>query len=237
MKYLAGLTFAILLSSTAAFGQATTNGGNTTNNDIDGGSAIGIGNELTQQGQIQGQSQNQTQDLKNTNDNRDTNLNSDFSSNENRNSASAQTGNQANSQSSNSGANNSTSVDASSHYQRNTPSAIAPNVTVYSDDTCEKPVSAGASGAPFSLSFGLTYTDENCIRLKNSRRLGELGFNTAAVALMCKNAEVAEAMANTGTPCTAIPQLAGNARIYEPVRTVELIKMQPVYSPGDNRKR
>ena len=58
---------------------------------------------------------------------------------------------------------------------KNTPSMNGPNLTS-SNDTCMGSVSAGGSGPGFGLSLGKTYTDTNCVRLKNSRELWNMGI-------------------------------------------------------------
>jgi hypothetical protein len=61
--------------------------------------------------------------------------------------------------------------------------------------------SVGAQGMAFGLSVGTTWRDENCQRLKNSRELAAMGFERAAVALLCVDDDVRGAMTAAGTPC------------------------------------
>jgi len=86
------------------------------------------------------------------------------------------------------------------NYRRSTASAIAPGLTS-GNDVCAGSKSIGGQAAGFGISFGTTWVDNNCVRLKNSARLEDLGFKTAAVALLCQDEEVAQAMAVAGTPC------------------------------------
>ncbi len=61
--------------------------------------------------------------------------------------------------------------------------------------------SVGAQGVAFGVSIGTTWRDENCQRLKNSRELAAMGFGPAAVALLCVDDDVRNAMSTAGTPC------------------------------------
>jgi hypothetical protein len=83
---------------------------------------------------------------------------------------------------------------------RNTPSISAAALTS-SNDTCMGSVSGGGSGPGLGLSFGMTYKDDNCVMLKNSREMWNMGFKAAAVALMCTNPANMEALEMTGYVC------------------------------------
>lgn len=78
--------------------------------------------------------------------------------------------------------------------------ASAPSLIV-GGDTCMGSSSAGAQGIGFGISFGSSWTDKNCVRLKNARQLDEMGYKSAAVQLMCMNDDVNKAMRLAGTPC------------------------------------
>ena len=87
---------------------------------------------------------------------------------------------------------------------RNTPS-VATAALTSSNDTCMGSVSAGGSGPGFSLAIGSTYKDDNCVMLKNSREMWNMGFKAAAMALMCTDRANREALELTGFVC---PQTA-----------------------------
>jgi hypothetical protein len=89
---------------------------------------------------------------------------------------------------------------ASEQKIRNTPSVSAAALTS-SNDTCMGSVSAGGSGPGFSLTVGSTYKDDNCVMLKNSRELWNMGFKAAALALMCTDAANRRALEVTGYEC------------------------------------
>lgn len=83
---------------------------------------------------------------------------------------------------------------------KNTPSIGMASLTS-SNDTCMGSVSAGGSGPGFSIGLGSTYKDDNCVMLKNSRELWNMGMKGAAMALMCNDKNNAEALELTGYLC------------------------------------
>lgn len=72
---------------------------------------------------------------------------------------------------------------------------------IATEDTCMGSSSVGAQGMAFGLSLGTTWRDRNCQRLKNARELSTMGYDTAAVALLCVDVDVQRAMRRAGTPC------------------------------------
>jgi len=82
------------------------------------------------------------------------------------------------------------------------PSAIAPQ---FSSGTNSDLCTIGATGAVqtqiLGISVGSTFTEENCIRLKNAKTLYDMGMKVAAVSVMCQDKKVFDAMMNAGTPC------------------------------------
>lgn len=65
---------------------------------------------------------------------------------------------------------------------------LAP-LTTSGMDTCHGSASGGVSLPGFNLSGGKTYIDENCVMLKNSKRLQELGLKDAALVLLMNSDE------------------------------------------------
>jgi hypothetical protein len=59
------------------------------------------------------------------------------------------------------------SMNLDNHARGSASSAIGPALTG-SNDTCMGSTSVGAAGLAFGVSFGSTYTDDNCMMLKNS---------------------------------------------------------------------
>jgi outer membrane protein OmpA-like peptidoglycan-associated protein len=78
--------------------------------------------------------------------------------------------------------------------------AFAPAL-IASSDTCMGSHGFGAQVATVGVAIGRTWQDENCQRIKNARQLDAMGFRRAAVALLCVDDEVRQAMRTAGTPC------------------------------------
>ena len=68
-------------------------------------------------------------------------------------------------------------------------------------DTCMGSSSVGAQGVTFGFSGATTWTDKNCVRLKNSRELNSMGMTTVACELLAIDPEVAEAMRRAHASC------------------------------------
>ena len=81
------------------------------------------------------------------------------------------------------------------------PSAIAPAVTVINNDVCAVAASGAVQTQILGISMGGTTTDFNCERLKLSKTLFDMGMKVAAVATMCQDRRVWDAMMDAGTPC------------------------------------
>ena len=78
--------------------------------------------------------------------------------------------------------------------------AVAPALTS-SNDTCMGSTSVGASAATFGISFGSSWTDKNCLMLKNAREIWNMGFKGAALARLCMDELNREALEATGINC------------------------------------
>jgi hypothetical protein len=59
----------------------------------------------------------------------------------------------------------------------------------------------GASAVSFGVSFGSTWTDSNCLMLKNSREMWNMGFKGAALARLCMDDLNRESLEATGINC------------------------------------
>ena len=182
----------------------------------DGGSVIGSGNSsnVNSNKQAQGQKQGQSQS----------------SRNDNRSSANATGGSNSNSNA-NSGNNSdqSVTVQGDSYDAPRIPvaTAYAPNIAPTA--VCMGASSAGGSGASISLSFGTSWTDENCMKLEQARTLaGVLNDQATAAELLCDIPAIAAARSRVGKPC------AGD------VKTVQAAPQQAAavapQSMGDNHQ-
>lgn len=83
---------------------------------------------------------------------------------------------------------------------KNVPAITAPALTS-SNDTCMGSSSIGAAAAGWGVSFGSTWTDANCLMLKNSREMWNMGMKAAAMARMCMDSLNKEALELTGFVC------------------------------------
>ena len=77
----------------------------------------------------------------------------------------------------------------------------APSMSVYGQDSCVIPLAAGITVIGFSGSFGSYMVDEECERRKSVAVMAKLGMKVAAIALMCQDKNVWQAMMDAGTPC------------------------------------
>ena len=92
------------------------------------------------------------------------------------------------------------------------PTAIAPPMMSMGTDLCVTGVSAATQTQIFGLSFGSTMRDANCERLKLSKTLYDMGMKVAAVATMCQDRRVWDAMMQAGTPCPYEGKIGEQAR-------------------------
>ena len=97
---------------------------------------------------------------------------------------------------------NITSSDSKMKIEQPPPTAVAPAMmSGGNSDLCTTGVSGAVQTQIFGLSFGTTVTDKNCERLKLSKTLYDMGMKVAAVATMCQDRRVWDAMMAAGTPC------------------------------------
>lgn len=95
---------------------------------------------------------------------------------------------------------------------KNTPSVSGPPLTS-SNDTCMGSASGSVNAPGFGLSVGKTYTDDNCVMLKNSRELWNMGMKAASMALMCMDKNNREALEMTGFECPQTARANGRAPV------------------------
>lgn len=92
------------------------------------------------------------------------------------------------------------------------PSAIAPSMSAFSQDVCGIPVSGAISSTVIGVSGGTVYTDTNCERIKLAKTLNDLGLKVAAVATLCQDERIWDAMMQSGTPCPIDGMIGDAAR-------------------------
>lgn len=82
------------------------------------------------------------------------------------------------------------------------PTAVAPTMmSGGNSDLCTTGTSGALQTQILGISTGGTIRDLNCERLKNAKVLYDMGMKVAAVAVMCQDRRVFDAMWNAGTPC------------------------------------
>ena len=72
---------------------------------------------------------------------------------------------------------------------------------INNQDVCSTAASAAIQSQVLGIAGGTTIRDLNCERMKLSRSLFGMGMKVAAVATLCQDARVFDAMMMAGTPC------------------------------------
>ena len=91
------------------------------------------------------------------------------------------------------------------------PTASAPGMSAYSQDICAVGKSGGIQLPGVGITGGTTARDMNCERMKLSKLLNDYGMKVAAVAILCQDPRVFEAMEQAGTPCPFEGKIGGAA--------------------------
>ena len=124
------------------------------------------------------------------------------------------------------------------------PTAVAPAITTINNDVCATAASGAVQTQILGISIGSTVRDMNCERIKLSKNLYDMGMKVAAVATLCQDDRVFQAMLDAGTPCPVQGKIGENAkdiwkkkgRIKEDdtiEQTSEKAKEQPVRESGE----
>jgi hypothetical protein len=93
------------------------------------------------------------------------------------------------------------------------PTAVAPSMLSGGNpDLCTTGSSGSVQTQVFGVSGGGTVRDLNCERLKLSKTLFDMGMKVAAVATMCQDKRVWDAMQQAGTPCPYQGQIGAQAQ-------------------------
>ena len=95
------------------------------------------------------------------------------------------------------------------------PTAVAPAMLSGGNpDLCSTGSSGSVQTQVFGVSSGGTVRDMNCERLKLSKTLYDMGMKVAAVATMCQDRRVFDAMMAAGTPCPVEGMIGAQAKAY-----------------------
>lgn len=122
-----------------------------------------------------------------------------------------------------SGVNNnfSSSPNPSDTTLRTAPAISAP--TLYTMSTCATPISGGVSVVGVGVSAGTVYSSKSCEQEQEDAiyvpLLGKLGQNDVAMALLCENKDVANAVSAVGKACPQVPVRATPAAFQQTTTT------------------
>jgi hypothetical protein len=81
------------------------------------------------------------------------------------------------------------------------------------NDLCTTGSSSAVQTQVMGISSGGTVRDMNCERLKNAKTLYDMGMKVAAVATLCQDRRVFDAMWNAGTPCPYEGMIGAQAKV------------------------
>ena len=115
------------------------------------------------------------------------------------------------------------------------PTAIAPAMmSGGNNDLCTTGTSGAVQTQILGISSGGTVRDMNCERLKLSKTLYDMGMKVAAVATMCQDRRVFDAMWSAGTPCPYEGKIGDAAReMWEQnpnkIPQLEIVKSDETY--------
>lgn len=91
-------------------------------------------------------------------------------------------------------------------------SAISPSFNVLNNDLCTVGVGGAVQTQILGISGGTMVRDFNCERLKLAKNLYDMGMKVAAVATLCQDDRVFQAMMNAGTPCPVDGKIGEEAK-------------------------
>lgn len=92
------------------------------------------------------------------------------------------------------------------------PTAVAPAITTINNDVCATAASGAVQTQILGISLGSTVRDMNCERIKLSKNLYDMGMKVAAVATLCQDDRVFQAMLDAGTPCPVQGKIGEQAK-------------------------
>ena len=105
-----------------------------------------------------------------------------------------------------------TNTVSSTVVDKSVPTASAPSVMINNSDVCKSAASAAIQTQILGFASGITVRDKNCERLKLSRALYAMGMKVAAIASLCQDVRVFDAMMMAGTPCPFRGQIGDEAK-------------------------
>jgi hypothetical protein len=117
------------------------------------------------------------------------------------------------------------------------PTAVAPAMISGGNiDLCSTGSSGSVQTQIFGVSSGGTVRDLNCERLKLSKTLYDMGMKVAAVATMCQDRRVFDAMLEAGTPCPYEGKIGEQARAAWDANPNKIPKLEEVKTDDTIKK-
>jgi hypothetical protein len=117
------------------------------------------------------------------------------------------------------------------------PTAVAPAMMSGGNaDLCSTGTSGSVQTQIFGVSSGGTVRDMNCERLKLSKTLYDMGMKVAAVATMCQDRRVFDAMLAAGTPCPYEGKIGEQARAQWEANPDRIPKLDEVKTDDTTKK-
>jgi hypothetical protein len=114
---------------------------------------------------------------------------------------------------------NSNNNSNSTTYNGNAPGSAAPPVPMapaymgVGQDSCLIGLSGAVTSSVIGIAGGTYKRDEQCELLKLSKTLNDFGLKVAAVAVLCQDSRVYQAMAMAGTPCPYLGAIGKQATV------------------------
>lgn len=105
-----------------------------------------------------------------------------------------------------------TSSNSTTNVKSPPPTAVAPAITTINNDVCATAASGAVQTQILGISMGGTVRDMNCERIKLSKNLYDMGMKVAAVATLCQDDRVFQAMLDAGTPCPVQGKIGESAK-------------------------
>ena len=189
-----------------------------TNTNINTSTSVNTNNNINSGEQTFNNNNVNTTTSTNTNNNNNVNTNTSTSTNNNNNVNSSTSTNTNNNVNQNINSGTMTNINKNETKSEQTvksppPTAVAPSMmSGGNSDLCTTGTSGAVQTQILGVSSGGTIRDKNCERLKNAKVLYDMGMKVAAVATLCQDRRVFDAMWHAGTPCPFDGEIGAEAK-------------------------
>ena len=189
-----------------------------TNTNINTSTSVNTNNNINSGEQTFNNNNVNTTTSTNTNNNNNVNTSTNTSTNNNNNVNSSTSTNTNNNVNQNINSGTMTNINKNETKSEQTvksppPTAVAPSMmSGGNSDLCTTGTSGAVQTQILGVSSGGTVRDKNCERLKNAKVLYDMGMKVAAVATLCQDRRVFDAMWNAGTPCPFEGEIGARAK-------------------------